>query len=36
MLDKSVPKGLQDFEVERGYTKWSLIPYIPVEDEAGK
>ena len=36
MLDKSVPKGLRDFEVERGYTKRPHIPYIPVEDEVGE
>ena len=36
MSDKSVPKGLKDFKVERGHTKWPPTPYIPVEDEVGK
>ena len=36
MSDKSVPKGLKDFEVERGYTKRPPILYIPVEDEVGQ
>ena len=35
-MDKSVPKGLKDYEVERGYTKRPPIPYIPVEDEVGE
>ena len=33
MSDKSNPKGLTDFEVERGFTKRPPIPYIPVEDQ---
>ena len=33
MLDKSCPKGLKNFEVERDYTKQPPIPYIPVEDD---
>ena len=36
MSDKSVPKGLKDFKVKRGFTKRPPIPYIPVEDEVGK
>ncbi len=36
MSDKSNPKGLKDFKVERGYTKWLHIPYMPVEDEVGE
>ena len=30
---QSCPKGLKDFEVERGSTKQPPIPYIPVEDD---
>ena len=33
MSDKAVPKGFKDFEVERGYTRRPLIPYIPIQDE---
>ena len=33
MSDKAVPKGLKDFEVERGYTRRPPIPYIPIQDE---
>ena len=33
MLDKSCPKGLKEFAVERGYTKRPPIPHIPVEDD---
>ena len=36
MSDKSVPKGLKNFEVERGFTKRPPIPYIHVEDEVGE
>ena len=36
MLDKSVPKGPKDFEVERGYTTRPPILYIPVEDDAAE
>jgi len=36
MSDKSIPKGLNDHKVERGYTKRPPIPYIPVEDEIGE
>ena len=36
MSDKSVSKGLKDFEVERGFTKRPPIPHIPIEDEVGK
>ena len=36
MSDKSIPKGLNDHEVERGYTKRPPIPYTPVEDEIGE
>ena len=36
MSDNSVPKGLKDFEVERGYMKRPPILYIPVEDEVGE
>ena len=32
MSDKSAPKGLKDYEVERGHTKRPPIPYIPIED----
>ena len=32
MSDKAVPKNLKDFEVERGYTRRPLIPYIPIQD----
>ena len=33
MLDKSFPKGLKYFEVERGYKNCPPILYIPVEDD---
>ena len=33
MSDKSCPKGLKDFEVERGFTRRPPIPYIPVDDD---
>jgi len=33
MSDKSCPKGLKAFEVERGHTREPPIPYIPVADE---
>jgi hypothetical protein len=33
MLDKSVPKGLRDQEVERASPHQPPIPYIPVEDK---
>ena len=33
MSDKAVPKGLKDFEVERGYTRRPPILYIPIQDE---
>ena len=33
MLDKSCPKGLKPFEVERGHTRELPIPYIPVSDD---
>ena len=36
MSNKSVLKGLKDFEVERGYNKRPRIPYIRVEDEVCK
>jgi hypothetical protein len=36
MSDKGIPKGLKDFEVERGFTKRPPIPYIPIEDEVGE
>ena len=36
MSDKSVPKELKDFEVERGFTERPPIPYIPVEDEVAE
>jgi hypothetical protein len=33
MSDKSCPKGLKPFEVERGHTRELPIPYIPVSDD---
>ena len=36
MLDKSCPKGLKAFEVERGHTRVPPIPYIPVEDNVAE
>ena len=36
MSDKAVPKGLKDFEVERGYTRRPPIPYIPIQDEVSE
>jgi hypothetical protein len=33
MSDRSCPKGLKPFEVERGHTNVPPIPYIPVADE---
>ena len=32
---KVVPKGLHDWDVERGHTKKTPIPYISLEDEIG-
>ena len=31
-MDKSCPKGLKAFKVERGHTRAPPIPYIPVDD----
>ena len=36
MLDKSCPKGLKPFEVERGHTREPPIPYIPVADNVAE
>ena len=36
MSDKAVPKGLKDFEVERGFTKRPPIPHIPTQDEVAE
>ncbi len=36
MSDKSCPKGLKAFEVERGHTRELPIPYIPVADEVAE
>ena len=36
MSDKSCPKGLKAFEVERGHTRVPPIPYIPVEDNVAE
>ena len=36
MLNKSCPKGLKPFEVERGHTREPPIPYIPVEDDVAE
>ena len=36
MSDKSIPKGLKDHKVERGYTKRPPIPYMPFEDVIGE
>jgi hypothetical protein len=36
MLDKSCPKGLKPFKVERGHTREPPIPYIPVADEVAE
>jgi len=36
MSDKSCPKGLKAFEVERGHTREPPIPYIPVADEVAE
>ena len=36
MSDKAIPKGLKDCEVERGYTRRSPIPYIPIPDEVSE
>ena len=36
MPDKAVPKGLKDFEVERGFTKRPPILYIPIQDEVAE
>ena len=37
MLDKSCPKGLKPFEVERGHTREPPIPYmIPVADDVSE
>ena len=36
MSDKICPKGLKPFEVERGHTRESPIPYIPVADEVAE
>ena len=33
MSDKSCPKGLNPFKVERGHTREPSIPYIPVADD---
>jgi hypothetical protein len=36
MSDKSCPKGLKPFEVERGHTREPPIPYIPVADDVAE
>ena len=36
MLDKSCPKGLKPFEIERGHTREPPIPYIPVADDVAE
>ena len=36
MSDKSFPKGLKDFEVERGFTRGPPIPHIPVDDDVAE
>ena len=36
MSDKSCPKGLKAFQVERGHTREPHIPYIPVADDVGE
>ena len=36
MSDKSCPKGLKAFKVERGHTRAPPIPYIPVEDDVAE
>ena len=36
MSDKSCPKGLKPFEVERGHTREPPIPYIPVADNVAE
>ncbi len=36
MSDKSCPKGLKPFEVERGHTREPPILYIPVADEVSE
>ncbi len=36
MSDKSCPKTLKAFEVERGHTREPPIPYIPVADEVAE
>ena len=36
MSDKSCPKGLKAFEVERGHTRVPPIPYIPVADDVAE
>ena len=36
MSDKSCPKGLKAFKVERGHTRVPPIPCIPVEDDVAE
>jgi hypothetical protein len=36
MSDKSCPKGLKPFEVERGHTREPPVPYIPVADDVAE
>jgi hypothetical protein len=36
MSNKSFPKGLKDYVVERGYTRRRPIPYIPIQDEVSE
>ncbi len=36
MSDKSCPKGLKPFKVERGHTREPPIPYIPVADKVAE
>ena len=36
MSDKSCPKGLKAYEVERGHTRAPPISYIPVEDDVAE
>ena len=35
-MDKSCPKGLKPFEVERGHNREPPIPYLPVADEVAE
>ena len=36
MSNKSCPKGLKPFEVERGHTREPPIPYIPAADDVAE